>query len=63
MRCYENTDGLQLWTFQRGGPKTKPAPVLLWDYAAERGYKYLTRIEATSWLRTFRRKLEVVLDQ
>ena len=65
MRVYETADGLQLWTFPSGYIPTrrKSRCFLLWDYTAERGYKFMTRKEAASFLRSFRRMLSKVLDQ
>ena len=65
MRVYETPAGLQLWTFPSGYIPTrrKSRAFLLWDYAAERGYKFMTRKEAASYLRSFRRALVKVLDQ
>ena len=64
MRCYE-LSGLQLWTFPSGyvGRRRKSRCFLLWDYAADRGYKFLTRNEAASFLQSFHRQVHKVLDQ
>ena len=54
MRTYETAEGLQLWTFS-AYRRRKPSAFLLWDYAAERGSKRMTRKEAASFLWSFRR--------
>ena len=61
MKVYELADtGLQLWTFAE---RRKRRTFLLWDYAAWKGYKVMTRREAASFLQSFRRQLKVMLDQ